>query len=95
LIVDTVEQRLHVGECVDRDPNPSDIINRLGIVGIESELRREIERDRDSSLALLQQPLVALIRFFGCPETAVLAHRPDAPAIHCRLHAAREGIFAG
>ena len=69
--------------------------DRQRMVGIEADLRGQIEGDRKSGGAVGQQILVAFVRFLGVAHAGVLAHGPQAAAVHGGLHAAGEGIFAG
>ena len=66
-----------------------------GLIGVEADLRRQIERHRQSGGSVREQIFVALVRFLGVAHAGVLAHGPEAAAIHGGLHAAREGKFAG
>ena len=45
---DAVEQDLGVGERVDRDADPADLLLDLGVVGVVAALRRQVERDRQA-----------------------------------------------
>ena len=44
---------------------------------------------------LREQIFVALVGLLGVAHAGVLAHGPEAAAVHGGLHAAREWIFAG
>ena len=44
---------------------------------------------------MLEQVAIALVGFFGAGEAGILAHGPEAAAVHGGLDAAGEGIFAG
>ena len=63
------------------------------MIGIHPNLRGQIKRYRKPSRPLRQQIFVALVRFVGVAHARVLPHGPQTPAIHRRLHAAREGIL--
>ena len=65
---DPVEQHLHVGERVDRDAGPPDLALGARIVGVEPELRRQVERDREPGLPALEQVAEALVRLLGRRE---------------------------
>ena len=67
----------------------------IGCVGVVAHLRRQVEGDREAGLALLEQVVVALVRLRGRAEAGVLPHRPEAPAVHRRMDAARERVLAG
>jgi hypothetical protein len=64
-------------------------------IRIDPHLRREIERDGQSRLPLLQQQPEPLVRLARRPEAGVLAHCPEPAAVHRRLHAARVREGAG
>ena len=66
------------------DADLADLAERLGRVGVEAELRRQIERDRQAGLALLEEILEALVRLLGRAEAGVLPHRPHLAEIHGR-----------
>jgi hypothetical protein len=61
----------------------------LGGVGVVAHLGREIEGHRKAGLALLEKIAEAAIGIGGGREPGVLAHRPEAAAVHRRLDAAR------
>ena len=65
------------------------------VIGVETDLRGQIEGDREPGGAVRQQVLVALVRFLGVAEAGVLAHGPEPAAVHGGLHAAGKGIIAG
>ena len=90
-----VEEDRHVGEARDRDPDPADLSLRLGRVGVVAHLGREVERHREARLAVVEQVAEPAVRFLGRREAGVLAHRPEAAAVHRRLDAAGERILAG
>ena len=64
-------------------------------VRVVAHLGRQVERDRQPGLALLEEVAEARVRLLGGGEARVLAHRPEAAAVHRRLDAAREGRLAG
>src|SRR5262249_57840099 len=57
-------------------------------------LGRQIERDGEPGLALLQEEAVALVRLGGGAEARVLAHGPEALSVHLRMDAAGEWKFS-
>src|SRR5215472_3739689 len=65
------------------------------MVGVEANLRGKIKRDGKSGLSLAQEIAIALVGFDGGAEAGVLAHGPEAPAVHGGVNAARVGKFAG
>ena len=91
---DAGEQDLHVGERVDRDAGAADLAERTRIVGVVAELRRQVERDRESRLAVVEQIAVALVRLLRARETGVLTDRPRLAAVHVRVRPARERRLA-
>src|SRR5262249_22798184 len=90
-----VEQHLHVLEAVDGDADLADLAARERMIRVAPHLRRQIERDRQPALPLLQQVAVAPVRLRPGAEARVLPHRPEAAAVHRPLHAARERRLAG
>ena len=91
---DVLEQRLHVGEAVDRHAHLADLAGRHRVVRVVAGLRRQVERRREPGLAVGQQLTEALVGLLGGSEAGVLAHGPEPPAVHRRLHAARERVLA-
>ena len=55
---------------------------RARVVGVVAELRRQVERDREARLPLLEQVAVALVRLLRRREARVLPHRPRPAAVH-------------
>ena len=49
-------------------PGPADLALGARVVGVEPELRRQVERDREPRLALLEQVAVARVRLLGRGE---------------------------
>ena len=92
---DAVEDRLHVGQRVDRHADLADLAGRAVVVGVEPHLGRQVEGGREPRLALREQELEALVGRLGRAEAGVLADRPVAAAVHRRLDAARERVLAG
>ncbi len=88
---DPLEQELHIGERVDRDAGPAHLALGTRIVGVEPELGREVERDREAGLTLTEEVAIAGIRLLGRGEASVLADRPRPSPIHVRVDAAGEG----
>ena len=92
---DPAEERLHVGERVDRDALAADLAERPRVVGVVAHQRRHVEGRREAGLAVLEQVAEALVRLLGRAEAGELAHRPELPAVHRRVDAARERVHAG
>src|SRR4029450_1241593 len=67
---------------------------RHGRVRVVAHLGRQIERDREPGLALLQEEAVALVRLGGGTEARVLPHGPEALSVHLRMDAAGERKFS-
>ena len=61
-----------------------------GMVGVVPGLGRQVERDRQAGLAVLEQILVAGVRLCGGAEARVLTDRPQPPPVHGRVDAAGE-----
>ena len=92
---DAGEQRLHVVERVDGHALAADLAQRPRMVGVVAHQRRHVEGRRQAGLPLVEQVAEALVGLLGRPEARELAHRPEAPAVHRRVDAARERIAAG
>ena len=88
------EQRLHVVERVDRDALAPDLAFRPDAVGVVAHQGRHVECGREAGLAVVEQVAEALVGLLGGAEARELAHRPQAAAVHRRVHAARERILA-
>src|SRR2546422_7934454 len=58
-------------------------------------LFRSVEGGGEPRLTLLEQVLEAQIGVLGAPEAREHPHRPQPPAIHRRVHAARERVLPG
>ena len=90
-----VEQDRHVGQAGDRHADPADLALRLGCVGVVAHLGRQVEGDRQPGLALVEEVAEALVGLLGGREAGVLAHRPEAAAVHRRLDATGERVLPG
>jgi hypothetical protein len=77
-----LRQDPHVLDRRDRDPHLPDFTPRHRIVRVVPHLGRQIERDREARLTLLQQIPVAAVRVAGGAEPRVLPHRPVALPVH-------------
>ena len=89
---DPVEQRLHVGERVDRHALAPDLAERAGMVRVVAHQRRHVERRREAGLPVVEEVAEARVRLLRRPEARELAHRPQPAAVHRRIHAAGERI---
>ena len=65
------------------------------VVAIEAHQRGQVERGRQTGLPLLQQEFEPLVGLSRRAEPGELPHRPQPPAVHARVHAARERVLAG
>ena len=92
---DPAEEDLHVRDRVDRHAGAPDLAECARIVGVHAELRRQVERDRKTGLAVLEQVAVARVRLLGRGEARVLAHRPRPTAVHVGVRPARVRELAG
>ena len=61
-------QRLHVLERGDRYADLANLTQRLFVVRVEADLRRQVEGHREPSLSLLKQELVPLVRLRSVSE---------------------------
>jgi len=92
---DPGEQRLHVVERVDRDALAADLPERPRVIRVVAHQRRHVEGRRQPRLPVLEQVPEPRVRLLGRPEPGELPHRPQPPAVHRRVDAARERIDAG
>src|SRR5206468_761202 len=92
---DAGEERFHVFERIDGDTDFAEFAKSKRMVGIQADLRGEIEGDRKASLALAQEVAVTLVGFDGGAESGVLARGPEAAAVHGGVDTAGVGKFAG
>ena len=81
---DAVEDGLHIGERIDGHADLADLAERVGRVGVEAELRRQIERHRQARLSRFEEILEALVGLLRRAEAGVLPHRPHLAEIHRR-----------
>src|SRR4051794_9515681 len=64
------------------------------MIGVVAHLGRQIKRYREPGLAALQQVAIAGVRFLRGGVASILAHRPEAAAVHVWLNTARVGRLA-
>src|SRR5260370_15772250 len=88
---DGVEKSFHVFEGVDGDADFADFAEGERMVGVHANLRGEIEGYGKAGLALAQEIAIALVGFEGGAEAGVLAHGPEAAAVHPGADAACYG----
>ncbi len=86
---DAREERLHVGQRVDRDALAADLAERPRVIRVVAHQRRHVERRRQAGLTVLEQIAEPLVRLRRRPEPGELPHRPEPAAVHRRVHAAR------
>ncbi len=91
---DPFEQALHVGERRDRHADAPHFSRGQRMVGIEADLRGQIERHRKPRGPLRNQIAVAPVALFGGAETGILPHGPGSAAVHLRIDAAGVWKFA-
>ena len=65
------------------------------MIGIQADLGGQVEGDGEAGGAVGQQIFVAFVGFFGVAHAGILAHGPEAAAVHGGLDAAGIGIVAG
>src|SRR4029077_13183066 len=87
---DAGKELFHVGDRVDGDADAADLSLREGMVGVVTHLRRQVEGDTEPANPLAQQVMVAPVRLGRGAEPGILAHGPQAAAVHGWLYAARE-----
>ena len=81
----------HVLDRVDGDADAADLAAGERVIGVVAHLRRQIERHAQSAHTLLQQVAIPPVRLGGRAKPGVLPHRPQPPAVHGGLDAARKG----
>ena len=87
---DPVKRGPHVIDRVDRDAGPPDLAERACVVGVQAELRRQIEGHRQTGRPGGEQVVVALVGFARRRVPRILAHRPQTIAIPGATNATRE-----
>ena len=86
---------LHVLQAADGDAHLADFAFGQVVVGVVADLGRQVEGHGKTGLPLFDQVLVARVALGGGAEAGVLAHGPEAAAVHIGLHAARQRVVAG
>ena len=92
---DAGEEALHVFDGVDGDADLADFAEGHGVVGVIADLGGEIEGYGEARGAVGEQEFVTAIGLFCVAHAGVLAHGPEAAAIHGGLDAAGVGVLAG
>ena len=90
---DAVEKDFHIRQRVNGHADFTDFTETHAGVGVVAHLGRQVKGDGKPGLAGRKQIFIALVGFFGGTETGILAHGPEAAAIHGRLHATGIGVF--
>ena len=78
---DALQQRRHVAAVGDRHADLPDLAARELVVGVVAGLRRQVERDREAGLALLQVAPVELVGRLRGRVARVGAHHPGTVAL--------------
>jgi hypothetical protein len=88
-----VEHAAHVLDGVDGHAGAADLAQAEGVVRVPAQLRRQVERHRQTGGAVLEQIAEALVGL-GCRRvTRVLAHGPGAAAVHVLADASGERVM--
>src|SRR5439155_273119 len=91
----TIEQHFHIGEAGYSDSALSDFAFAKRMIRVVTHQRRQIERDRQTCLTLLEQVFEPLIGIERRTEPRELPHGPELSAIAGRVNAARIRRLAG
>ena len=89
-----LEEPLHVLQARDGNPHPADFARCQGIVGVVADLGGQIEGHREAGLPLFQQVVKAAVGLGRAGVPGILPHSPGPAAVHGRVSAAGEGVFA-
>ena len=92
---DVGEETLHIFDGVDGDADFADFADGHGRVGVVADLRGQVEGDGKAGGSLVEEEFVTAVALFCIAHAGVLAHGPEASAVHGGLDAAGEGKFAG
>src|SRR5207342_1900685 len=84
-----------VVDRVDRDAGLAHLALGPGVVRVQPHLRRQVERDGEPRLPVVEQVSEPLVGLLGRGHPGVLPHRPQAPEVHRRVHTAGERRLAG
>ena len=89
---DRVEGRAHVVDRVDGHPGAADLAQAARVVGVQAELRGQVEGHRQAGRSVREQVAVALVGLLGRRVArATGASSTAACGIHLAMHAARVG----
>ena len=78
---DVGEQGAHVADVRDRHADLADLAAGQHVVGVVAGLGRQVERDREAGLALVEVAAVQRVARGGAGVTGVRAHHPRAVAL--------------
>ncbi len=92
---DAGEQAPHVVDGVDGDADLAHLPGGASVVRVEAHLGGEVEGHREAGLAGVEQGPEAGVGLLGGAEAGVLAHGPEAAAVHLGMESARVGVLAG
>ena len=95
LEADTLEESLHICQRVDGDADAPDFSHSERVIGVHTHLCGQIEGNGKTRDALRQEIFIAPVALFRRTETGVLAHGPEAAAVHVGIDAASERELAG
>ncbi len=90
-----IEQDFHVLDTIDRHPGLADIADHARMIAVISPMRRQIERDRQPLLPLLQRLPIKRIALPRGGETGILPDSPWPVGIHGGAHAPGERLGPG
>ena len=92
---DAVKEALHVLDGVDGDADFADFAEGHGRVGVVADLGGQVEGDGEAGGSLVEEEFVTAVALFRVTHAGVLAHGPEAAAVHGGLDAAGVGELAG
>jgi hypothetical protein len=95
MVSDAVERDFEIAQRVDRHADPADFADRFRRVGIVAALRRQIEGDVESGLAVGDQIFETLVGVGRIGEAGILPHGERPLPVHQRMDAAGERRLAG
>ncbi len=91
---DALERGAHVVDRVDRHARAPHLAQAAGVVGVQPQLRGQVERHRQPRRPLREQVAVANVGLLRRGVPGVLAHRPQLLAVHLAVGPARVGELA-
>ena len=99
--VNLVEENFHISKGVNSNTNLAYLALRNSIIGIITNLSRQVESTRQTSSTGLNQIAITLVGLCSSGETCIHTHSPETTAIHSRLYTTsiwihtREANFIG